>query len=176
MSQARATLLTSAIRASGLGRELSAALARWWRPAAVHDPAKVLLGLAVAAGLGGDCLADIAVLRAEPGVFGRVVSDPTVSRTIDALAADAPAALRAIHAARSAAAGGPGNWAGSTPPLASRSFVATYGRGGVTVAAAAMNVPHRMAAYHRLIAAQAPFPPQPALAVSPATSLSGGSS
>jgi hypothetical protein len=103
VSQAGATLLTSAIRASGLDRELSAALARWRRPAAVHDPAKVLLDLAVAAGLGGDCLADIAVLRAEPGVFGRVASDPTVSRTIDALAADAPAALKANHAARAAA-------------------------------------------------------------------------
>ncbi len=39
--------------------------------------------------LGGDCLADIALLRAEPGVYGLVASDPTVSRTIDALAADA---------------------------------------------------------------------------------------
>jgi hypothetical protein len=103
VSQAGGMLLTSAIRASGLDRELSAGLARWRRPAAVHDPAKVLLDLAVALGLGGDCLADIAVLRAEPGVFGRVASDPTVSRTIDALAADAPGALKAIHSARAAA-------------------------------------------------------------------------
>jgi hypothetical protein len=44
----------------------------------VHDPAKVVLELAVALGLGGDCLADIALLRAEPGVFGLVASDPTV--------------------------------------------------------------------------------------------------
>jgi hypothetical protein len=69
----------------------------------VHDPAKVLLDLAVTLGLGGDCLADIAVLRAAPGAFGPVASDPTVSRTIDALAADAPAALNAICAARAAA-------------------------------------------------------------------------
>jgi hypothetical protein len=103
VSHAGGTLLTSAIRAAGLDRALSAALARWRRPTAVHDPAKVLLDLAVAVGLGGDCLADIAVLRAEPGVFGRVASDPTVSRTVDALAADAPAALRAIRAARAAA-------------------------------------------------------------------------
>jgi hypothetical protein len=70
---------------------------------ATHDPAKVLLDLAVALGLGGDCLADIALLRAEPGVYGLVASDPTVSRTIDALAKDAPAALAAIHAARAVA-------------------------------------------------------------------------
>jgi NADPH-dependent 2,4-dienoyl-CoA reductase/sulfur reductase-like enzyme len=45
--------------------------------------------------------------------------------------------------------------------LASRSFVAAYGRGGVTVGAAVMNMPHRMAAYHRLIGAGAAFPPEP---------------
>jgi hypothetical protein len=53
--------------------------------------------------LGGDCLADIALLRAEPGVCGLVASDPTVSRTIDRLAQDAVAALRAIDTARAAA-------------------------------------------------------------------------
>jgi Transposase DDE domain group 1 len=43
------------------------------------------------------------LLRAEPMVFGRVASDPTVSRTIDALAADAPRALKAIDTARAVA-------------------------------------------------------------------------
>ena len=43
------------------------------------------------------------VLRAEPGVLRPVASDPTVSRTIDALAADAAAALTAIDTARAAA-------------------------------------------------------------------------
>ncbi len=33
-------------------------------------------------------------------MYGLVASDPTVSRTIDALAKEAPAALKAIHAAR----------------------------------------------------------------------------
>ncbi|MCM3662643.1 IS1380 family transposase, partial [Georgenia satyanarayanai] len=69
----------------------------------VHDPAKVVLDLAVTLALGGECLADIALLRAEPGVYGPVASDATVSRTIDALAADAPAALKAIDTARAAA-------------------------------------------------------------------------
>ena len=62
-----------------------------------------MLDLALTLALGGDCLADIALLRAEPGVYGRVASDPTVSRTIDALAADADAALKAIDTARAAA-------------------------------------------------------------------------
>jgi hypothetical protein len=96
-------LLTAAVGVSGLDVALSVALRAWRKPLAVHDPAKVLLDLAVSLGVGGDCLADIAVVRAEPAVFGLVASDPTVSRTIDALATDAPAALRAIHAARAVA-------------------------------------------------------------------------
>ena len=57
----------------------------------------------MALALGGDCLADIAVLRAQPGLFGPVASDPVVSRLISALAADGPRALRAIRRARAAA-------------------------------------------------------------------------
>src|SRR5258708_9177925 len=53
--------------------------------------------------MGGDCLADIAMLRAQPELFGPVASDPVVSRLITALAADLPRALTAIRAARAAA-------------------------------------------------------------------------
>jgi hypothetical protein len=96
-------LLTDTVTAAGLDTALSAVLAPWRKPLAVHDPGKVVLDLAVTLALGGDCLADIGLLRAEPGVYGPVASDPTVSRTVDALAADAPAALQAIDAARAAA-------------------------------------------------------------------------
>src|SRR4051794_13459293 len=74
----------------------------WRRPLTRHDPGKVLLDLALSLAIGGDCLADIAQLRAHPQVLGPVASDPTVSRLIDTLAADAPAALAAINAARAA--------------------------------------------------------------------------
>jgi hypothetical protein len=106
VSQAGAVLLVETIRATGLDGALSEALRPWRKPTAVHDPAKVLLDLAVTLAAGGDCLADIAVLRDQPTgrvVFGPVASDPTVSRTIDALAGDADRALRAIHSARAAA-------------------------------------------------------------------------
>lgn len=43
---------------------------------------KIVCDLAVALAVGGDCLADLATLRAEPGLFGPVASDPTVSRLI----------------------------------------------------------------------------------------------
>ena len=102
VGQAGGILLTETIAVSGVGRELSAALAPWRKPFAIHDPAKVITDLAMTLALGGDHLSDIAVLRAEPGVYGRVASDATVSRTIDALAANAPAALKAIDAARAA--------------------------------------------------------------------------
>lgn len=79
------------------------ALGAWRRPRAEHDPGKVVLDLAVSIALGGDCLADLAVVRAQPGLFGRVASDPTVSRLIDSLGADPQAAVAAIRRARAAA-------------------------------------------------------------------------
>ena len=86
------------------------------RPLAIHDPGKVLLDLAISVAIGGDCLADIAQVRTEPAVFGHVASDPTVSRLIDTLAADAPRALSAINAARAAVRDGAWKLAGSDAP------------------------------------------------------------
>jgi hypothetical protein len=100
---AGATVLLRTAQTVGLTGALSAALAPWRRPLARHDPGKIVADLAVSLAIGGDCLADLAQLRGAPEVFGPVASDPTVSRTIDALAADAPAALAAIAAARAAA-------------------------------------------------------------------------
>jgi hypothetical protein len=103
VSHAGAVLLTGTLRATGLDAGLSAVLGRWRPGRAVHDPGKIIADLAVTLALGGDCLADIAMLRAEPGLFGPVASDPVVSRLVARLAADAPRALKAIRAARAAA-------------------------------------------------------------------------
>jgi hypothetical protein len=62
--------------------------------AAVHDPGKIIADLTAAVALGGDCLADIAVLRVQPDLAGPVASDPVVSRLVSALAEDLPRALR----------------------------------------------------------------------------------
>jgi hypothetical protein len=97
---AGAVVLLRTAEAVGLDAGLSQAVAPWRRPLARHDPGKILLDLAVSLAIGGDCLADLAQLRAAPEVFGPVASDPTVSRLIDTLAADAPAALAAIASAR----------------------------------------------------------------------------
>ena len=103
VGQAGGVLLTRTVNATGLGGVLSAGLARWRKPFAVHDPGKIITDLAVSLALGGDCLADAALVRAEPGVYGRVASDSTISRLIGWLAQDAPAALKAINDAHAAA-------------------------------------------------------------------------
>jgi hypothetical protein len=93
-------LLVETVRKSGLDTAISAALAPWRKARAVHDPGKTLLDVALAVALGGDCLSDVAVLRAEPAVFGPVASDPTVSRLVDTLAGSGKRALTAIRRAR----------------------------------------------------------------------------
>jgi Transposase DDE domain group 1 len=103
VSQAGGLLLAEALRVTGLGRGLSTGLARWRSPRAVHDPGKILSDLVMTLALGGDCLADVAVLRAWPELAGPVASDPVVSRLISVLAAEGPRALRAVRQARAAA-------------------------------------------------------------------------
>ena len=82
VSQAGVLLLLETARVTGLAQGLRAGLARWRAPRAAHDPGKILTDLAMALALGGDCLADIAVLRAQPDLAGPVASDPVVSRLI----------------------------------------------------------------------------------------------
>jgi hypothetical protein len=116
VSQAGAVLLWEAVRVTGLGRGLSQALEPWRAPRAVHDPGKIVADLAAALALGGDCLADIAVLREQPALAGPVASDPVVSRLVKTLAADGPRALEAIRAARAAARERAWALAGDTAP------------------------------------------------------------
>ena len=85
ISSSGALLVKEAIRVAGLDRGLAQALSRWRPTRATHDPGKVLLDVATAVALGGDCLADVAAVRSQPEVFGSVASDPTVSRLVDTL-------------------------------------------------------------------------------------------
>jgi hypothetical protein len=123
VSQAGSLLLTRALRVTGLDRGLDAGLERWRPARAVHSPGKVITDLAVALALGGDCLADVAMLRAQPELFGPVASDPVVSRLVARLAADAPAALKAIRAARADARQRAWDLAGDAAPGAGGGLV-----------------------------------------------------
>jgi hypothetical protein len=116
VSQAGGLLLTQTLRVTGLDRSLEAALERWRPARAVHSPGKIVTDLAVAVALGGDCLADIAMLRAQPELFGLVASDPVVSRLVTRLASDAPRTLKAIRSARAAARQRAWELAGDTAP------------------------------------------------------------
>jgi hypothetical protein len=97
VSQAGAVLLVETVRKTGLDQAISAGLAPWRKARAVHDPGTVLLDVALAVALGGDCLADVGMLRAEPSVFGPVASHPTCGTSetmvIDTVRRDGPRTL-----------------------------------------------------------------------------------
>ena len=116
VSQAGGLLLTRTLHVTGLDRALEAALERWRPGRAVHGPGKIVTDLVVALALGGDCLADVAMLRAQPDLFGPVASDPVVSGLLTRLAGDAPRALKAIRAARAAARARAWELAGGAAP------------------------------------------------------------
>ena len=103
ISSSGALLIKEVIGAAGLDRGLSQALSPWRSARATHDPGKVLIDVATAVALGGDCLADVAAVRAQPDVFGSVASDPTVSRVFAVLAGDVDRAVTAIREVRARA-------------------------------------------------------------------------
>jgi Transposase DDE domain group 1 len=123
VSQAGGTLLTRALRATGLDCGLEVALEGWRPRRAVHGPGKIITDVAVALAMGGDCLADVAMLGAQPQLFGPVASDPVVSRLVSRLAGDAPRALKAIRAARAAARERAWGLAGEAAPGAGSGLV-----------------------------------------------------
>lgn len=110
VSQAGAVLLVETVRKSGLDAAISAALMPWRKPRTVHDPGKILLDVALAVALGGDCLADVGMVGAEPAVFGTLASDPTVSRLISKLASGGHRVLAALRTARAEVANTYGGW------------------------------------------------------------------
>ena len=103
ISSAGGSMLLQTAAVSGLAAGLSRGLASWRPARSVHDPGKTVLDLAVTIALGGDCLADVAVLRAQPELFGAVASDPTISRLIEGLGDDSATVITAIRAARAGA-------------------------------------------------------------------------
>lgn len=103
VSSAGTLLLTETARVLGLVEALRVELDGFARPTAVHHPGKAIADLAVMLAAGGDCPADVAMLRARPHLFGPVASDPTICRIIDDLAGDVDTAVAAIAAARAQA-------------------------------------------------------------------------
>lgn len=64
VSSAGGLLLRQTLNCSGLDKAMSVVSTPWRAPHTVHDPAKILTDVAIAVALGGDCAADVAVVRA----------------------------------------------------------------------------------------------------------------
>lgn len=120
VSHAGTILLTRTAEVTGLTGALRSSLTPWSSVAAIHDPAKILLDLAVSIAAGGDCLADIATVRDHDQAFGPVASDPTVSRLISRLGSTPEQALAAIRAARASAREHVWTMCGTASPLHNR--------------------------------------------------------
>jgi hypothetical protein len=98
VSHAGVAWLAEAADLSGLTGGLSAAMAAVAQRR--HDPGRTLAQVVLALADGASCLSDLAVLRAQPAMFGPVASEATVWRSFDRVG---PVELRGIAAARAAA-------------------------------------------------------------------------
>jgi hypothetical protein len=111
VTHAGTRLLADVAERSGLGVDLTAALAPIVKRRRRHGPGDVLVDLAVMLADGGECVSDLKVLRDQPGLFGEVASQPTAWRVLDsideALLADLQAARAAARARVWAAGGAP---------------------------------------------------------------------
>lgn len=111
VSHAGSALLSEMADRLGLTAGLSRAMAPTRKRKSAHDPGVVLRDLAVMLADGGDCLADLAVLRDQPDLFGKVGSGPTVWRVLNSIGPEQLAAIRKARARARAHA-----WeAGATP-------------------------------------------------------------
>jgi hypothetical protein len=100
VGHAGARLLADLADATGLTGAFSDALAGLRVRQGGHDPGRVAVDVAVMLADGGQAIADLAVLRDQPALFGLVASDPTAWRVLSDVDA---AALRRLRAARAQA-------------------------------------------------------------------------
>ena len=98
VSHAGSGLLAELADRLGLTRGLAAAMAPTRERRSAHDPGRVLRDLAVMLADGGDCLSDLGAIRDQADLFGRVASDATAWRVIDALDAERLEGIRAARA------------------------------------------------------------------------------
>jgi hypothetical protein len=97
-SRAGTALVAAVADRIGLTAALSEALVGLRERRPRHDPGRVVRDLALALADGGDCLADLGVLRDQPSLFGEVASDATAWRLLDALDEQRVQSIRAARA------------------------------------------------------------------------------
>jgi hypothetical protein len=98
VGHAGARLLADLADATGLTSAFSQSLAAVRQRQGGHDPGRIAVDVAVMLADGGEAIADLAVLRDQPGLFGPVASDPTVWRLLSQLDATILAGLRSARA------------------------------------------------------------------------------
>ena len=86
VSHAGSALLAQIADKSGLTQALSVRLADLKARRSGHDPGRVVRDLAVMLAGGGDCLADLGVVRDQDMLFGAGASDSTAFRVVDRIA------------------------------------------------------------------------------------------
>jgi len=111
VSRAGTRLLADVAERSGLGADLSAALAAVVKAPRRHAPGEVLVDLAVTLASGGEYVSDLKTLRDKPGLFGEVASQPTAWRLLDSIDEGLLASLQAARRASRARA-----WAAGLAP------------------------------------------------------------
>jgi hypothetical protein len=99
VNHAGTRLLADVADRCGLTNALSAAMAPTKQRRRGHDRGDVLVDLAVAIADGATTIADLAVLRNQPELFGEVASHPTAWRTLQAIDNDTLERVRAGRAA-----------------------------------------------------------------------------
>lgn len=92
-------LLTDLADKTGLTRGFVQALGLERLRRSAHEPGRVAVDLAVLLADGGEAIADLAVLRQQPELFGPVASDATAWRVLAAIDEPGLARLRAARAA-----------------------------------------------------------------------------
>jgi nucleotide-binding universal stress UspA family protein len=98
VGRAGTRLLADMADVTGLSGAMAEALAPLRQRDSGHQPGRVALDVALMLADGGEAIADLAVLRNQPDLFGPVASDPTAWRVLDALDEAALAQLRAARA------------------------------------------------------------------------------
>jgi hypothetical protein len=98
VGHAGSRLLVDLAEATGLESGFSLALAALRQRDSGHDPGRVAVDVAVMLADGGEAIADLAVLRDQPELFGVVASDPTAWRVLAGIDDEALAALRTARA------------------------------------------------------------------------------
>jgi hypothetical protein len=100
VSHVGARLLFDVAEATGLVQAFTEAAGGHRVRRSAHAPGRVLADVAVMLGDGGEAIADLAGLRNQPGLFGRVASPATCWRVLDSVD---PATMEAVKAARAVA-------------------------------------------------------------------------